>query len=451
MLLIARYVMPVSGPHIENGGILVRDDRIVDIGYSTELKVRYPEEETLDFGLAALMPGFVDAHTHLEYAAMRGLVDDAPYTAWKMALDEKEKLFTSQDWDDSALLGGLEAVASGITTIADITSTGASGHAAQAIGLRAIIYREVVAMENRAVKGAMEEAIADIEAWRATVDTDLIQVGIAPASLTTCNPRVFQHVAEYAMDGTPVAVHLAGCIEEDAFIRYGSSPFSVHNQEQGIGYGIDMPPWLPAGVGPVRYLLNWGIFNVPNIVAIHCVHVDDFDIEKLAERNVAIVYCPSCNAKLSMGIAPVSKFLRAGIRVGLGTDSPAAADSMDPIAEMRIGLLIQRAVGDKRSFLDTDQMVYMATLGAARCLGMDDRIGSLDPGKLADIIAVDLSNSHQAPTRNPDSAIVHTANQDNILMTMVGGKVLFDGTHCHKVDPQRVRARAEEMRFKLRN
>lgn len=212
-----------------------------------------------------------------------------------------------------------------------------------------------------------------------------------------------------------------------------------------------MPPWLPAGCSPVRYLLNWGILDVPNIVAIHCVHVDDFDIEKLAERNVAIAYCPSCNAKLSMGIAPVNKFLRAGIRVGLGTDSPAAANSMDPIAEMRIGLLIQRAAGDKRNFIDTDQMVRMATLGAAECLNMQDSIGSLEPGKLADIIAIDLSNSHQAPTQNPNSAIVHTANQDNLLMTMVGGKILFDGAHCHKVDPLRVRERAEEMRFKLRN
>lgn len=401
MLLIARYVMPVSGPHIENGGVLVRDDKIVDIGYSTELKVRYPDEEIMDFGLAALMPGFVDLHTHLEYAAMRGLVDDAPYAAWKMAVAEKEKLFTSQDWDDSALLGGLEAVASGITTVADVTSTGASGHAISAIGLRGVIYREITAMESDAIDPAMDAAVEDIEAWRGTVDGNLVRVGIAPASLTTCNPRVFRRVADYAMDGTPVAVHLAGSYEEDAFIRYGSSPFSVHNQEQGIGYGIDMPPWLPAGCSPVRYLLNWGILDVPNIVAIHCVHVDDFDIEKLAERNVAIAYCPSCNAKLSMGIAPVNKFLRAGIRVGLGTDSPAAANSMDPIAEMRIGLLIQRAAGDKRNFIDTDQMVRMATLGAAECLNMQDSIGSLEPGKLADIIAIDLSNSTRLPRRTP--------------------------------------------------
>ncbi len=450
MLLVARYVLPVSGPHFENGALLIRDDKIADIGYASDLKSKYPNEKVLNFGCAALMPGFIDCHTHLEYAAMRGLMKDAPYVSWKQSLSQKEPLFVKNDWDDSALLGGLEAVASGITTIADITATGASGYAAQAIGLRSIIYREVTAMERKYVSEAMAEAIDDIESWQKTVDSKRITIGIAPASLYSCNPSIFEYVADYAKDGLPVAVHLAGSTEEYDFIEYGSSPFSIHNMELGAGYGIDMPPWLPAGVSPVRYLLNWNIFDVPNIVAIHCVHVDDFDIEKLAERDVAIAYCPRCNAKLSMGIAPVRKFLRAGIRVGLGTDSPAASDGMDPISEMRIGLLLQRAVNDKKNFLDTDQMVYMATLGAAQALRIDDKVGSLDVGKYADIVAVDLSTSHQVPTHHPYSAIVHTANQDNVLMTMVGGKVLYDGQHCHDVDPDRVAARAEEMRIKLR-
>lgn len=451
MLFFARYVLPISSPHIENGAVLVKGDRIVDVGQATEMKVRYPTEPRQDFGLAAIMPGFIDVHTHLEYSAMRGLVHDVPYSAWKQALDEKEQLFTSQDWDDSALLGGLESVASGITTIADITRTGSSGHAAQAIGLRGIIYREVGTMERKLVPQAVAQAQEDVQAWSETVDSDRLIIGYAPFSLFTCHPEIFLRVAELCADGTPAACHIAGSSEEYDFVRYGSSPFSVHNTELGAGYGIDMPPWLPTGVSPVRYLLNWQILKVPNLLAIHCVHVDDSDIEILAEHDVSVAYCPRCNAKLSMGIAPIGKMLRAGIRIGLGTDSPAASDSMDPIAEMRIGLLLQRAVNDKHNFLDTDQMVYMATLGAARALRLDDQIGSLDPGKKADLIAIDLSASHQAPTHYPNSAIVHTCNQDNILMTMVNGRVLYDGEHQHGVDPERVYARAEEMRLKLRN
>jgi 5-methylthioadenosine/S-adenosylhomocysteine deaminase len=118
---------------------------------------------------------------------------------------------------------------------------------------------------------------------------------------------------------------------------------------------------------------------------------------------------------------------------------------------MRVGLFIQRVLGEKHDFLTTNQMVRMATLEGARALRMDDQIGSLEVGKLADIIAIDLHNSHQAPTHYPASAIVHTCNQDNVFMTMVGGRILFDGQrHVHRVDPDRIRARAEEMRIKLR-
>ena len=450
MLLVARYVLPVSEHHIENGAVLVRDGRIADIGLTTDLKTRYPDEETRDFGLAAIMPGFVDAHTHLEYSALRGLVNDVPYAAWKLHLNEKEKLFSPEDWEDSALLGALEAVRSGITSIADITRTGASLRAAQAVGLRGIIYREVGTMEKAEVERVTAEAFAEIEDWRKVANPEIIRIGIAPTALYACHPLVFQRIADYAADGTPVACHLAGSREEYEFIRYGSSPFSVHSREQERGYGIDMPPWLATGTSPVRYILNWGLLDVPNMLAIHCVQVDDFDIEKIAENDVAVAICSRCNAQLAMGLPPLSKMIKAGIRVGLGTDSPAATDAISPFMEMRLSLLIQRALGNRSDFFTAAQMVNLATLGSAKALRMDDQVGSLEVGKQADIIAVDLSNSNQAPTHDPNSAIVHTSAPDNILMTMIRGKILYDGKHLHDVDVQRVFARAEEMRLKLR-
>jgi 5-methylthioadenosine/S-adenosylhomocysteine deaminase len=450
MLLVARYVLPVSHPPIENGAVLVRDDRIQDVGYATKLKTLYPDEETRDFGLAAIMPGFIDAHTHLEYSAMRGLINDVPYAAWKLHIVDKEKLFAPEDWDDSALLGALEAIRSGITTVADITGTGASFKAARATGLRGIIYREVGTMERNEVGRALEGAFADIEEWRRGADSSRLRIGIAPAPLFSCHPLVFKRIGEYAMDGTAVACHLAGSREEYEFIRYGSSPFSVHSTEQERGYGIDMPPWLATGVSPVRYILNWGLFEAANVLAIHCVQVDDDDIEKLAENDIAVAVCSRCNAQLAMGIAPLSKLIKAGIRVGLGTDSPAATDATDPLAEMRIGLLLQRALGNRSDFFTSAQMVRLATLGAAEALRVEDSVGSLEPGKFADVIALDLSNSNQAPTHDPNSAVVHTVTQDNILMTMIGGRILYDGHHLHEVDVRRVFARAEEMRLKLR-
>ncbi len=447
MLLTARYVLPIATPHIEYGAVLVRDDKIVEIGDYEHLRELHPDEPVRDFGLAALLPGFVDLHTHLEYTAMRGLVDDVPYSTWKYQLLQKEELFSLEDWDDSALLGALEALQSGITTIADVTSTGASCHAAQAAGLRGVIYREVATMDKREVASVMEQASGDISAWRETTDGARLTIGIAPHAPYSCHPELFRRVAEYAADGTPVSLHLAGSREEYQFVKYGSSMLATDVRDV---FDADAPLWLPTGVSPVRYVLQWGILDAPNIVAVHCTQLDADDIEILARHDVAIAHCPRCNAKLGMGLAPIDKFLAAGIRVGLGTDSPAASNSMDVFEEMRIGLLLQRAMLGEEHFMIARQFVKMATLDAARALGVDDLVGSLEPGKQADIIAVDLSKSHQIPTHHPYGTLVHTANQENVLWTMIGGKVVYEAREWPLLDNERIYGRAEEMRMKLR-
>lgn len=453
MLLLARYVVPVSRDPFENGAVLVKDGQIADVGYANVLKTRYPEEETRDFGIAAIMPGFVDVHTHLDWSVLRGLVYDSPYAAWRIQTSRKSLRLAPRDWLDSAYLGASEAVRSGITTVADVSRRSAAFEAVQDVGLRGVFYREVGTMDRHEVDHALTACFNEIDEWRRTADPAMATIGIAPSSLYTCNPKIFKAIAEYAMDGTPVAIHLAGSQAEYDFVRYGSSKFSVHADELERGFGIDMPPWLATGVSPVQYVLNWDILDVPNVLAIHCVHVDETDIDTLIAYDVSIAHCARCNAQLGMGIAPVNRFLRAGLRVGLGTDSPAASGITDPIDEMRIALLLQRAVAKTPSdFLSTREVIRMATLGAAEALGLDDKIGTLDVGKRADIIAVDLSKSHQAPTHDPNSAIVHTANQENILMTMVDGHVLFDG-ELEVIDAMDddFSQRIDAMRAKLRN
>ena len=447
MLLTARYVLPVATPHIENGAVLVDGDKIVEIGDFEHLRAAHPDEPVRDFGLAALMPGFIDLHTHLEYTAMRGLVDDLPYSQWKLQVMQKEGHFSSQDWGDSALLGALEALQSGITTVADITRTGASGRAAQAAGLRAVIYREVATMEKSQVEPVMSLAAEDIAAWRETSDPKRMTIGIAPHAPYSCHPALFRRVAAFAMDGTPVAIHLAGSVEEHDFVKYGSSMLATDVRDT---YDANAPGWLPTGVSPVRYVLQWGLFDVPNIIGVHCTQVDDEDIGVLAGHDVSVAYCPRCEAKLGMGISPLERFLRAGIRVGIGTDSPAASNSMDVFEEMRIGLLLQRAVLGEERFMSAQQFVKMATLDAARAIKMDDTLGSLEPGKQADIVAVDLSKSHQIPTHEPYSTLVHTANQENVLATMIAGEIVYEAREWRHIDHARIYARAEEMRMQLR-
>ncbi|HEY5516921.1 MAG TPA: amidohydrolase family protein [Coriobacteriia bacterium] len=452
MLLTAKYVIPVSAHHIDDGAVLVRDDRIVAVGTRAELVAAHPSEEVRDFGLAVLMPGFVDLHTHLEYSVFRGAVDDVPYTAWKMQVQNKEARLSAEDWMDSAVLGSMEAVGSGITTIADITTTGNSVRAAKDIGLSGVVYREVSSMDKSQVAGRMGEAASDIEAWGETAADAAIEIGIAPHSPYTCHPSLFTAAAELAIErDLPVAIHLAGSRDEYDFVRYGSSNLAQDFREQS---GWRDVAWMPTGVSPVQYVLQWGLFDVPRVLAVHCVQVDEHDIDVLAQHNVAVAHCPRCNAKLGMGIAPLKSFFEHGLTVGLGTDSPASNNTVDPFDEMRIGLLLQRGVTGESDFyryFTARTFIRLATIHGARALGLEDEIGSLEPGKRADIIAVDLSSSpHMVPTADPYSALVHTANQKDVLATMVAGRWVFDRGDYRTVDKERALARAREIREKLR-
>lgn len=451
MLICAQYVFPVTSDPITNGAVLVRDGKVRDVGQADMLKLRYPDEETVDYGLAAVMPGLVDLHTRLEKTVLRGVAHDVPYATWILSILELGSRLEVSDWYDSAILGGLDALSSGITTVADITSTGAACTAAQKLGLRGVIYREVAAMDKSRVPYAIRSAENDILHWREEVDQDRITIGIAPGAVYAIHPSVFTQVSECARKmNLPVAMRLAGSREEYNFVKRGSSMFAVHTMDDSKRGYVEIPPWMPTGVTPVRYALNWGAFESSNVLVIHAVHVDDDDIKKLREYNVSICTCARSNAQLGMGIAPLGAFLRAGLNVGFGTDSPAATESIDMISEMRMSMLIQRAF-DTRRFLDSSTVLELATIGGARALGIDDKVGSLEIGKCADLIAVDLSSSYQTPDADPVSAVVNTCSSSDVLMTMVDGKTLYEKNQWHvDVDVAKNIARVIEIRAKLR-
>ncbi|HEX9093224.1 MAG TPA: amidohydrolase family protein [Coriobacteriia bacterium] len=452
MLLTAKYVLPVSAPHIEDGAVLVRGDRIVAVGPRAELVAADPDEEVRDFGLAVLMPGFVDLHTHLEYSVFRGLVDDVPYTRWKMQVGQKQRALDAADWTDSAILGAMEAVGSGITTIADITRSGNAVRAAKESGLGGVVYREVSTMDKSQVTDRMRAAADDVVAWTEDASGAPIEIGIAPHSPYTCHPSLFSAVAALESEKKlPVAIHLAGSRDEYDFVRYGSSTLAQDFREEAGWHDV---AWMPTGVSPVQYVLQWGLFDAERLLAVHCVQVDEHDIGVLAEHGVAVAHCPRCNAKLGMGIAPLKLFFEHGLTVGLGTDSPASSNTLDPFDEMRIGLLLQRGVSSETDFFryfTARTFIRLATIHGARALGLENEIGSLEPGKRADVIAVDLSSSpHMVPTADPYSALVHTANQKDVLATMASGRLLFDRGEYLTLDKQRALARAQEIRGKLR-
>ncbi len=447
MILTAKWLLPISSKPIKDGAIVIEGTKIKDVGIAKKMVNKYPDEEVSDFGKAVILPGFVDLHTHLEYSVFRGVCDDLGYADWKIQLTIKSRVLTKDDWIHSAYLGALEAVQSGITTIADITKSGASLTAAKDAGLRGIIYYEVSGMDYTELPKIMSRMDKDVASWTDKVKDSNLLIGFAPHSPYTVAPPLFKESTKWAREqNLQICTHLAGSKAEYDFVKYGSGQLANEYWDLVGWNGI---LWQPTGVSPVKYLEEWGVFDGGNILAVHCVQVDESDIDILKRHGVSIAHCPRCNAKLGMGIAPLSNFLVRDISVGIGTDSPASNNTMDVFDEMRIGLLVQRGITKSVDFTAED-FVYMATLGGARAINMQDKIGSLEAGKEADVIVVDMSHSHQIPTGDPYSALVYTANQENIVLTMVAGKVLYKDYSYANLDEGEILKKSEPIRRKVK-
>lgn len=450
MLLSAKYIIPVTSEPLVDSAILVRDGKIYDIGDADKMRTRWPDEEYRDFGTAAIIPGLIDLHTHMENSVLRGIVPDQPYISWIQSVRAIAAKLDVHDWHSSAVLGSLEALSAGVTCVCDMSNTGASCSVISKMGLRGIVYREVGAMDKRRVYDTMRMARNDIVRWQELVDPSRIRIGIAPRETYDCHPAVFSEASKIAREeDIPLSVYVAESREEYDFIRYGSSALSVASMADKRGF-VEVPPWLPTGVSPVQYVLNWHGFEADNVIASHCVHVDSEDIRTLQQYDVAVAVCPRCDAQLSMGVAPVPEFLRSGLRVGLGTGYSVNSNASDIIKEMRVGMLLNRAV-NPGMFIATSTMLRLATIDAARALKLDDKIGSIEIGKLADLAVVDLSDSRQVPTDDPAAAVINSTSAADVLMTMVGGDIRYEKDQWHlDVEVARDIARVIEIRTKLR-
>ena len=450
MLLCAKYIVPVSSEPMENGAVLVRDGAIADIGTAEMMRLRYPDEEVKDFGMAALTPGFIDLHARVEDGVLRGLIRDLPFVEWRKNIGDLRSRISSKEAYDSAYLGCLEELSAGVTTIGDTTSTGAAVFAAQDCGLRAVVYREAGAIDKRLVNYAMKKVDSDLEKWSQSVDEDRIVLGIAPDPVYECHPELYRSAAKYAAEhnNLPIAMKLAGSNEELRFVKDGATA-GLDSTVDHRGF-VEVPPWLPTAVTPVNYVLNWGLFEAENVMIVYGVNVSEDDIRHLRDYDVAVATCPSLNAQLGMGVAPVSEYLRSGLRIGLGTGAPGSVNYLDMFAEMRFELMVQRALS--REFLNPQTLLEMATLRPAEVLRLDDKIGSLEIGKLADIIAIDLSGSHQTPTTDPVTALLGSASNSDVVMTMVNGNILYEAGRLHVGEgATKVIAHVLEVRGRLRS
>jgi cytosine/adenosine deaminase-related metal-dependent hydrolase len=399
-LYTADWVLPVDGAPIEEGGVAVEGGRIVGVGPADEL-----DGERRDFRDAVIVPGLVNAHTHLEYAVYAGFGDGLAFGPWLHTHIERKARIGWNEFVAIARLGAAECLASGVTMIGDASFSGAAAAAAAELGLGAIVYLEVFGADpSRA-----EELRARIEELEREVGPGVL-LGVSPHAPYSASAEVYS--ASYAL-GRPVATHVAESDDERDYMLSGEGPIAAVSDV------------TPPGTTSVRHLAANGLLE-PRVLAAHCVKIDEVEIELLAARDVAVAHCPRSNALLGCGIAPLRALLEAGLRVGLGTDSPASTPSFDMFEEMRAAVFAARARAERPDALSAGEALELATLGSARALGLHDEAGSLVAGKRADLAVVSLAGSPYLPWEDPTVAVVFGGSPDRVLLTLVNGEERYE-------------------------
>ncbi len=411
----ARWILPMDAPPIENGEVVVED------GLISAVRARQtPAAECRDFGEAVLLPGLVNAHSHLEYTALRGFLEDVPFFPWIRALTAAKASLSADDWLWSARLGALECAASGITTLGDNTDAGVTMRVLAEAGQRGTVYQELFGIDDREPIGPILNGLHAKLAAHQQYASDRVKAGVSPHALYTIRPALFAAINEYVKaNALPTSIHVAESPAESTLTELGEGPFAEMYVRRGI-------TWQTPLMTPTQYAESMGALG-PNTLAVHCVHQTDDDIRLLAETQAAIIHCPKSNAKLGAGIAPLAAWLRTdNLRVGLGTDSAVSNNSLDLWEEMRFALLLQRAKLEDVEAVTAAQVLRMATLGGAEAMGLSSQIGSLTLGKHADLIAVRLNQPHAIPATDPHAALVYSARASDVALTICGGEVIYD-------------------------
>ncbi len=396
-ILSADWVVPVEGEPIRDGAVAIGDDgRIAAVGLADELG------SGERFGGAVILPGFVNAHTHIEYAVYAGFGDGLPFVPWIGLHVKRKQALSGDEMLAIAEVGARDSLRSGVTTIGDCSFAGATAAAAASTGLRATVYLEVFGQDVSAL-----ERFHDLREQVEPFLSDRVRLGVSPHAPFTCTVEVFR-----ACDalGLPVQTHLA------------ESPAERDWLVEGRGDWTPLASLLvpPAGETGVRLLAREGLLH-EGVSAAHCVHVDAEEIALLAQHRVGVAHCPRSNGWLGCGVAPVAELVAAGVAVGIATDSPASTPSLDLFEEIRVALVSARSRAQTPVAMSARAALEHATLGGARVLGLEHEIGSLAVGKRADIAVVSLEGSAHDPIEDPVVAVVQAGSPDRVLATLVDG------------------------------
>lgn len=414
---------------LEKGSMAIRGNRIEAIEPGESLMERYPSAHIIEGDGKLVMPGLINTHTHVPMTLFRGYADDLPLQEWlyEYIFPVESEFITPENVRLGTRLAVSEMLRSGTTTfndmyyyvdeIADVVDKG---------GIRAVLSESVIdfaAPNSPTPEQGLKTSAYLMEKWKGHPRITIAVSAHAPYS---CSARLIQKSKALADQyGVPYNIHVAETRRE----------FDKTMQESGLT--------------PVGYLENLGILG-ENVIAAHGVHLTPEDIEILARRGVSVAHNPECNMKLASGVAPVQELLAKNVKVGLGTDGVASNNNLDLFEEMNTAAILHKLHQNNPTVLDARTVVEMATIGGARVLGMENEIGSLEVGKKADLIMLDMMKPHAHPMYNVYSLLVYSMQGSDVETVMVDGKIVMDQKHLNGFDEKAMYPKIEEIARKIK-
>ncbi len=430
LLLTARFLLPIAPANtvLDDAAVVVRGADIVAVGERGELLERYPSARRLALDHHLLMPGLVNAHGHLAMTLLRGLGESEPLDAWlrNTIWPLEGRWVTATFVRDGTALAIAEMLAAGTTTAADMYYfPEEAAEVARDAGFRLQAAFPIIEVANAYSKDVDECFAKGLAAQDRFRNDELITTCFGPHSAYAVGQKSLERAAMLANElDVDMHIHLHETEAEvaDAKRRHGST-------------------WI-------RLLDGMGLFN-ETLQAVHMTAVGADDIRLVAERGVRVIHCPHSNMKLASGVCPVTKFRRAGAVVGIGTDGAASNNGLDMFAETRLAALLAKSAGQDATALPATEALAMATLGGAQALGMADQVGSIEPGKRADLVAIDLRAPSLQPLHDVHAQLVHCAPAARVTHTFVGGQCVYQNGEWPTMDIDAIVRRAASWRDRL--
>src|SRR5271170_3140321 len=408
---------------IENGVVAVRGDSIVAVGSTADITAQFDAAKTVDARGAIVMPGLINGHAHAAMSLFRGMADDLALDDWlkKYIFPAEARNVTEEFVVWGTRLGMLEMLRGGITTYADMYYfEDAVARVTKEAGMRGVLGETIIdfpAPDNKTLPAAFAYTQKFLDHWKGD---PLIVAAVAPHSMYTCSEKTLQDAAALARrNSAPILIHIA------------EAPFELEQSRNKYG------------LTPVAYLSRAGVLG-PDVVGAHCILVDHTDIATLTHFGVGCIYNPSSNMKTAAGVMPIIEMLAAGEAIGLATDGAASNNNLDMFEEMDLAPKLQKLARMDSRALPAEQVVGLATITGARALHLDKQIGSLEPGKKADMILVDTSAPHATPMYNVYSQLVYALKANDVRTVIIGGKIVMEDRQMQTLNQLEILAKARE-------